>query len=344
LTKKQAGLRLSLDDVILRLQPFGGISTYWRELTAGLTALRVQYDLVTRRPAIRIEPAFTPGSLFHSSYYRFGIGRGARTITTVHDLIHERGLLTSLPSRMFVTYRKALFRLTDGFVCVSEQTKRDLLEIYPNESRSKPIQVAQHGNPLSSFIAGASMPPVESTSTAREKVFVFVGTRQGYKSFGVALEAFSLSGLSKENYRLVCTGAPFSDAECEQLDAMGLRERVISTGQLSTEDIYKLYGKALALIYPSIYEGFGLPVLEAMTFGCIPLVADIDPMRSISQGVVSAFPPGDASALALQMQAVTSPEFAAAAAKRAQARARDFEWKASIESHVSLYRLLGATH
>lgn len=342
MTKKPAGLRLSLDDAILGLQPFGGISTYWRELTAGLSALGVQYGIVSRRPAIRIEPAFTPGSLFHSSYYRFGFGPGACTVTTVHDLIHERGLLTSLPSRLFVAYRKALFRLTDGFVCVSEQTKRDLLEIYPNESRGKPIQVAQHGNPLSSFIAGTPMPPVDSSG--REKVFVFVGTRQGYKSFDVALEAFSLSGLSKENYRLVCTGAPFSDAERERLAVMGLRERVISTGQLSTEDIYNLYGQALALVYPSIYEGFGLPVLEAMTFGCIPLVADIDPMRSISQGVAPAFPAGDASALASQMQAVTSPEVAAAAAKRALARARDFEWKASIESHVSLYRMLGAAH
>lgn len=340
MTKKTAGLRLSLDDTILGLQPFGGISTYWRELTAGLTALGVQYGVVSRRPVIRIEPAFTPRSLFHSSYYRIGFGPGSRTVTTVHDLIHERGLLPSLPNRLFVPYRKALFRLTDGFVCVSEQTKRDLLEIYPNESRGKPIQVAQHGNPLSSFIADTPMPAVDSI--ARENVFVFVGTRQGYKSFEVALQAFSLSRLAKENYRLVCTGAAFSDAEREQLAAMGLRERVTWTGQLSTEAVYKLYSQALALLYPSIYEGFGLPVLEAMSFGCIPLVADIEPMRSIAQGVAPAFPPGDASALASLMRAVTNPEVAAAMAKRALARAREFEWKTSIQSHVSLYRMLGA--
>lgn len=339
MTKKQAGLRLSLDEIIFGLQPFGGISTYWRELTAGLTAHGVQYGLVTRRPFIRIEPAFAPGCLFHSSYYRFALGRNARTVTTVHDLIHERGLLPSWPSKMFVAYRKALFKLTDGFICVSERTKHDLLELYPNESRGKPIQVAHHGNPLSSFTEARPSHPVESEN--RKKSFVFVGTRQGYKSFDVALEAFAVSGLARENYRLVCTGAGFSDAERKLLASMKLGDSVIAAGRLSTPEMYRLYGESCALLYPSTYEGFGLPVLEAMTFGCIPLVADVDPMRFLTQGVTPAFPPGDAHSLSARMQAVADPVVAASASQRALARARHFEWKTSVEQHISLYRKLG---
>src|SRR5688572_7230515 len=132
-------LRLLLDDQIFHLQPFGGISTYWHELKAGLAANQASYDLIKSKPIVRIQPARAPGAVFHSSYYRFATGRGSRTVTTVHDLIPERGIAPSAASRLFTAYRKALFRVTDAFICVSQQTKNDLLCTYPNECIHKPI-------------------------------------------------------------------------------------------------------------------------------------------------------------------------------------------------------------
>ena len=178
-----------LDDQIFALQRFGGISAYWLELKAGLAASNASYDLIDSKPILRIQPARAPGTVFHSSYYRFATGDESRTVTTVHDLIPERRLARSLTSRIFVAYRRVLFRLSDAFICVSEQTKTDLLSRYPKECAHKPVYVAHHGNPRSSFIDWGGPLPEPAAPEARRRTFLFVGNRDGYKSFDVAIDA-----------------------------------------------------------------------------------------------------------------------------------------------------------
>jgi glycosyltransferase involved in cell wall biosynthesis len=334
--------QLTLDDQIFRLQPFGGISTYWHELKAGLTANQASYELVRAQPLVRIQPARAPGSVFHSSYYRFATGRDSRTVTTVHDLIPERGLSPSAASRVFTAYRRALFRVSDGFICVSEQTKNDLLAMYPKECMRKPIHVAQHGNPRSSFIPRGEPLPEPASAEMRQRAFIFVGNRDGYKSFDVAVDAFALSRLWSDGCLLLCTGAAFSPQEHKMLERRGIASFVRSTGPLATQDLFELYATSLGLLYPSSYEGFGFPIVEAMSFGCIPMVADLEPMRSIVQGVVKPFPAGNAYALRDLMVDLADPHCAAKLATRALERANDFQWGQSIDLHIALYRLLGA--
>ena len=85
-----------------------------------------------------------------------------------------------------------------------------------------------------------------------------------------------------------------------------------------------------------------MPIVEAMTFGCVPLVANLDPMRSIVGGVAPTVPPGDAHALKNLMLDIASPSRAGEVATRALKRADDFQWSRSIEQHIALYQALGA--
>lgn len=337
-----AARQLTLDNQIFRLQPFGGISTYWRELEAGLEANAIRFDVVHSKPIVRIQPVYAPGSVFHSSYYRCALGRDSRTVTTVHDLIPERGLATSGGRALFIRYRRTLLRMSDAFICVSEQTKNDLLSMYPNECIHKPVYVAEHGNPRTSFIGREKPLPQPSPIEARERIFLFIGNRDGYKSFSVAIDAFALSGLAGEGYVLLCSGATFAPHEQALLRKLRLTNSVRWTGRLETRQLYQLYAGALALVYPSSYEGFGLPIVEAMTFGCIPLVANVDPMRSVVGDLMPTFSPGDAHALAKLMVEVVSPSRAKDISARACTRANHFRWSRSIGQHIALYRELGA--
>jgi mannosyltransferase len=260
----------------------------------------------------------------------------------VHDLIPERGIAPSAASRVFISYRKALFRISDAFICVSDQTKHDLLSMYPKECFDKPVCVAMHGNPRSSFIARNEALPQPTPANEKQRAFLFVGNRDGYKSFDVAIDAFALSRLWSDGYQLLCTGPALSPYERQMLQRRGMDAFVRWTGPLSTQALFNLYAQSLALLYPSSYEGFGLPIVEAMTFGCIPLVANLDPMRSVAGGVLPAFPPGDAYALRDLMLEVASPRRAEELAAQALARANHFQWSGSIDVHIALYRALGA--
>jgi glycosyltransferase involved in cell wall biosynthesis len=213
--------------------------------------------------------------------------------------------------------------------------------MYPKECIDKPLFVAPHGNPRSSFIARREALP-ESIPPEARQAFLFVGNRDGYKAFDVAVEAFALSRLWNDGRQLLCTGPAFSPGERKMLEKRRVNGFVRWTGPLDTHALFNLYAKSLGLLYPSSYEGFGLPILEAMTFGCIPLVANLDPMRSIVGGVLPAFSPGDAYGLRDLMLNIASPNRAGELASRVAERANDFQWSRSIDLHLELYRNLGA--
>jgi len=238
-------IALEFDDIVFALQRFGGISEYWREMTSRVAATgRFAVSRSTATRWGRLHSPRTQAQVFHSSYFRIARGAHVRNVTTVHDMVYEMGLAgTGLRAAWHRhEHRRALFS-SDAIVCVSARTRDDLLEVYPSLSTRCPIAVIHHGvAPLDASVGGSA--------GESGPYLLFVGGRGTYKNFGVAIDAFAASGLSREGFQLRCTGHPFTEEELLRIGGRGLERHVICLGALPRADLDRLYAGAYCLLYP----------------------------------------------------------------------------------------------
>jgi len=282
-------MKIVYDNIIFSWQKFGGVSTVWYELLKrglrdGLDLYFVEFapvDNILRgklkidRDRIREVPASLRKAfkylqvafrsrepfVFHSSYYRVCSNRKAVNITTVHDFTNEkyqRGM-AALKER-FIKHRA--IRRSDYIICISENTRRDLLKYFPSFPQDR-IRVIYNGV-SEEFYPIASDQMSEQPFLERSYV-LFVGARDGYKRFDLVAEA-----MLRWDMDLVLTGNCLDEMERRMLK--GCESRVHYAGRVDNATMNKLYNGAYALVYPSEYEGFGLPVLEAQKAGC-PVIA-----------------------------------------------------------------------
>lgn len=191
-------------------------------------------------------------------------------VYTVHDMIQERFPQYFGSPCKTTAFKQLLCNRAAAVIVVSEQTKRDLMEILgvPEEK----ISIVYHGGPA--HVEVKEDPIVDG------QYFLFVGQRWTYKNFLKTLEDFSLFARQHEGVRLVCTANAFTDAERERIAALGLTDRVVHKC-VSESGLKNLYTYALAFIYPSLYEGFGMPTLEAFAQGCPCLLNDNSCFREV---------------------------------------------------------------
>lgn len=298
--------RVVYDHRIFSKQQFGGISRYFTELARHLgqdtswdvrvlALAHVNDHLRTLDPRLvqgwrvphrmRLAPLWKtiddlltrrllPGigaDLIHETYYdRESDGlRDVARVVTVYDMIHERfpGLFPTehdLP----IAKRAAVLR-ADRVICISESTRRDLLEFVPVDP-SRVVVV-----PLAASRPAGAGAPLPTDLTDRPFVLV-VGTRGAHKNFAGLLRALHEVPEVLTTHRIVLFGsAPLDAGERTLLRALALPEQAfVHIGQ-DERLLQTLYERADALVYPSTYEGFGLPVLEAMQAGCPVICGDV---------------------------------------------------------------------
>ena len=282
-------LKIIFDNIIFSLQKTGGISVVWKELLIRLLPsydymclfyqkhaeniscrefdlsdvrnhiLNNKFLFITRYLPLQLLNLRSP-FIFHSSYYRYSSNKYAINITTVHDFTYEyymKGLKTTIHSWQ----KFKAIRHSDYIVCISENTKKDLLHFLPDIDPKK-IEVIYNGVSDDYF-------PTTDYSHYKEmgEYMVFVGSRATYKNFLYAVEAIATS-----TYKLVIVGDLLSSKENEYCLLKLGQKRFICVGRVSNENLNLIYNSACALLYPSFYEGFGIPVLEAQKAGC-PVIA-----------------------------------------------------------------------
>jgi mannosyltransferase len=327
-------VRVVLDDLIYALQRSGGASVYWREVTSRIAAdRRFHVERVAPSRRKRGVPALSRADVFHSSHFRVCAAGGARNVSTVHDLNYELGLMASgLGARINLLERRLSYFTAAALICISENTRKDLLEVYPALRGRCPIYVIHHG------VSAPAADGERDTPTTPQVPFVlYVGGRKGYKNFDTALAGYHLSGVWRDGVRLVCTGTRFDNDERVQLRRLGLEGHVEVVEHCSSARLFALYRAAHCLVYSSTYEGFGLPPLEAMSCRCPVVACRASSIPEVTGDAALLVAPGVPDEVARGILALQDPSVRSPLVDKGVARAAQFSWDRSAAAHAEVY-------
>lgn len=320
-------MRVAFDEQIFAIQRYGGISRVFAELAHQFIAnpeLGVQLqpvaaplvnEYILRDPITAQELAVRPSKhwgpsiarslarrrhkgpvdIVHNTFYlprALADYPEAKRVVTVHDMIPE--LFPDTRRRLdFLTVKKRYVETADHIICVSESTKRDLLAIYG--SLAAPITVVPSG------VGPEFTPDAPRLAMWPRDYLLHVGHRRGYKGGDTLFRAFSLvKDDHPELMLMLAGGGPLTTDEKKDLVDLQIEDRVFQQ-QLPDSAMPSAYANARLFIFPSEYEGFGLPVLEAMASGTPALLCDASSLPEVGGDAAEFFPTGDFEVLAKQI-------------------------------------------
>ncbi len=252
-------------------------------------------------------------------------------VTVFHDLQHKRHpeyfRWFDLPFWRALLFSSA--HRSKLLVAVSEATREDLHRFYriPTDR----VRVVPHGVDTAFF--GLHAVPAASP------YLLAVSTLHPHKNLDGLLTAFSEFSRRHPEYCLVVAGLKgFHTAPLEELrDRLGLADRVTFTGWIPREDLYALFAGARAFVYPSRFEGFGMPILEALAAGLPTACANVEPMAGIAGGAALLFDPDDAAALAACLETLACNDTERERLRIAgPKRAAEFSWHAAAKATLAV--------
>jgi glycosyltransferase involved in cell wall biosynthesis len=350
-------MKIFYDAQAFAIQRYGGVSKYFSELVrelAGYDDLSIKVGCIwtqnqhlrgvlaatewdgRSRGAARLNRAYDRfarigSDIIHSTFYdprSLIYVRNKRHVVTVHDMIPER-----FPELFRVNphlAKREYCKQADLIICVSQQTRKDLMAFY-NIDPKKVVTIH-----LGVRTQNSNGP---STGTAEDDRYVlFVGNRHSYKNFKIVLEALRILAETDKSISLrLAGGGQITDQERYEIERCGLRGRV-SHVQVDDVSIRALYRNALCFVFPSLYEGFGLPMLEAFAEGCPVILADNPCFREIAGDAAIYFDPKDtrACASAIERGSAFGPERDAMIGLGLEL-ASHYTWAKSASQHVEAY-------
>lgn len=279
--------------------------------------------------AKRIRP-----DIYHATYYKcLARGVSAQRVLMVYDMIHELGLLPSGPADPTSARKKRAIAAADLVLCDSFSTQRDLVRLLGiDPGRTLVTQ-------LGCEFPGAARPE----RPLPDPYLLFVGDRAHYKNAEALWTAWSGHANLHNRYHLVFFGGrAASGPERAKATDPAHRGRVHFT-RGGDEDLATWYRHAFALVYPSRYEGFGIPPLEAMQFDCPVVASNRSSIPEVVGDAALLFNPEDAEALAGALQHLDrNPTARATLVKAGQRQWRRFDWATCAQKTVAAYRRLAS--
>lgn len=341
-----------------------GIGVYTRELVHALLALAEPVDLTLlyrsgRRRDARMLPsgphcsvqswrgAWWPlrrnFALVHATDRRLPPWRGMKILTTVYDVYAALGINFDHPQereRQVEVFREYA-RRSERILFISEHTRRDFLSLFPfDEQRTHVTHLGV--NPRFRPHTLEEIHPVRQRYALDENYLLFVGLSNPNKNLPRLLEAYAASP-ARADCQLAIVGV-VPDEQLSRLhgviDKLGLRERVKLLGYVADEHLPPLYAGAAAYMFPSLYEGFGLPILEAMASGVPVLTSTVSSCPEVANGRAVLVDPTSTEAISAGIEKA----LAMTAAQRAAAReyALTKTWRKTAEQTLAVYRLAAA--
>jgi glycosyltransferase involved in cell wall biosynthesis len=274
----------------------------------------------------------------HPTYYSLITGRevtkyNVPVVITVYDMIHEI-FADSMDSmgNMAEIKRKAIFA-AQSILCISESTKKDLLERYPClEDR---VKVTHLGTELNkSYIQQQDFVP-------SRPYYLYVGARGGYKNFDRLLMAFNQITNKVSDLLLCVVGSPFSEEEHKKIAELNLTDNIQNYGAVSDSQLAKLYNSSIAFVYPSLYEGFGIPLLEAMACETVVIGSNISSIPEVMGDAGLLFDPTSTHELVDQLLfLLDNPSKRDLLIEKGKQQVKKFSWEKTAMDTVDIYRRL----
>lgn len=334
---------LIFDDIIFNIQKFGGISSYWREMTFRVEKKNNFKILRTKSSKFnRYLPVVSKTDIFHSSFYRINLSPKVKNVITIHDFIYEFGFLKTLNTIPNILQIKLAISYADAIVCVSENTKKDLFSLYPQTIHHQNVFVIGHGKSfvINKYTSTQQFLPTAFSTCKPQQYILFVGKRLHYKNFQTALLGFHSSSLPKLGFSMICVGSKFLESEEKMIEKLGLKKKVVYFDNVNQENLGYVYKHAFALVYPSLYEGFGLPPLEAMSCGCPVIASNTSSIPEVVGDAGILINPHDVNAIASALEKLLCDETRNYYIAKGLNRAELFSWEKTAQKYTEIYKSL----
>lgn len=281
-------MHIYYDNIIYSLQKVGGISLYWSELGSRLMSKDTDtsfygypnQNIFAKQLGNKVEKEtflsyklgrylkffkkLPKGSVFHSSYYRIAKQKNVVNITTVHDFTYEY-YRTGLARFIHSWQKSRAINKSDGIICISESTKKDLMKFYPYiEEDSIRIIYNGVGDDFLKLDTSSNYLNGKLEKLKDKKYILYVGDRSSYKNFNIAVQTVN----QLKDYHLVVVGG----GDLNEAEIKSIKNEYFHFQGVEPKELNIIYNNAFCLLYPSSYEGFGIPLVEAMKAGC-PVVS-----------------------------------------------------------------------
>jgi glycosyltransferase involved in cell wall biosynthesis len=274
--------------------------------------------------------------IFHptdiSDYFLEHIGNKPFVIT-IHDMIDE--IFPEYGFHIYSDYnqqvKKKLIQKARKIIAVSQTTKNDIIKFYDIDDNK--IEVIYHSNSIYS--------PDDNKyddDKSFKKYFIFVGKRVHYKNFYFFISAIS-DILLREDIKVICVGAnAFNNKEINYYKQIGLQNNILYV-KANDKELSNLYKNALGLIYPSLYEGFGIPVLEAFSNQCPCLLSNTPALLEVAQDAALYFSAKKVSEIrAVVERFLQSDSLRKELIEKGLKRAKDFSWEKTAQQTFDVYK------
>ena len=371
-------LSLIVDGIIYQYQSTGGISRLFSEILPRVCALDdemsmmlftsgplcqalPQHPRIIHRFLPRFDPLLKPaavwpsledkarqlmlrpfigrgrGKIWHSTYFTQPNPWDGLKVVTVADMIYERfpDLYRGFYSNRLRMLRKRCVLAADAVLCISEATRNDVQNFYGMPTDRLHVAYLAHSNIFRPMVEAEQRLP----RPIRRPFFLYVGSRTHHKNFQALIKAFS-RWKHHGNVCLLVVGPPWSPGENRRLAELGIKDDVDLWTDVTDASLCALYNQASAFIYPSLYEGFGIPLLEAMACGCPVIASRIATTVEITGDCPTYFDLDQPDSLIGALDTVLSERRDSARVRAGLDLVKRFSWSRTASETLRVYRLL----
>jgi glycosyltransferase involved in cell wall biosynthesis len=355
-----------------------GVGTYIRNLLRQLARIDrdTEYVLLCREPDLGIAAQLGPNfrsvrepspnyslreqihvpwvlrrerpDVYHAPHYVLPAAVRCRSVVTIHDCIHLM-FPQYLPNRAAYAYARASMwasaRRSNRILTVSEASKRDILDLF----NVKPDKIVVVYNAIDEHFSAT--PSDEHVARIREryqldhKFVLYVGNIKPHKNLVRLIEAFSQLRRTHDDLKLLIIGDEISKLPAlrRAVHRHKLHKYVRFLGYLKDDTLAVLYRLASVFVFPSLYEGFGLPALEAMASGTPVVTSNVSSLPEVTGDAAVLVDPYDVESIGNGMRRILDdPRFAEELRRKGLQRAREFSWERSVEKTQRVYREVAA--
>ena len=279
--------------------------------------------------------------IIHETYYSTLplLNTKAIRVATVYDMIHELYPNQFANPHRTTQWKKETFSRVDHIISISHSTKKDLIEIFGIADDK--ISVVHLGVDASKFKAEKCQ-----IRLSEKPYLLYVGSRSGYKNFSRFIEAFASSPQLKASLDVIAFGGgPFNSTELSLIRQLDLNTKNVR--QISGDDkkLSHLYTNATAFIFPSLYEGFGLPPLAAMATGCPVISSNTSSMPEVVRNAGVYFDPHNIQSIQTAIESVVfSEDLRKSLTTAGYENIKNFSWQRCGTETLAIYqKLVGMT-